>query len=402
MKLLCLSLVPLLLPTSLLALGLRLPDQDAEASSRGNAFAATADSPAAIYYNPAGITQLEGLNSSFGVYGIDLRVYDKPKNGGSEISSTNRIQAAPQSYYTYTPKNWPVSFGLGAYAPFGFGLEYPDYSQLRTFAIRGKVSYLAVNPVVAWKVCKGLSIAAGLTLDHATADLRRGIAVPGDEFKFRGNGDAIGYNIGLLWQPCQKFSFGLTYRSATSVTFDGHTDLTVAPFAALGNSTLVRFPEQPANATLPFPKEIVAGLSFRPAPDWNVEFDIDWTDWHTLKTVTIYQRASKLYLPFNWQPSFLYELGVTHKLPHEFRLSAGYLFSEESVPSDSFDPSIPDNNRHIFSVGLGQEVPRLHASWDIGYQFIYGPGRSISHGNLADGTYSFYSNAISLSFGYHF
>ena len=45
---------------SVCALGIRIPNQDAEANARGNAFVATADNPSAIYYNPAGITQLKG------------------------------------------------------------------------------------------------------------------------------------------------------------------------------------------------------------------------------------------------------------------------------------------------------------------------------------------------------
>jgi hypothetical protein len=42
--------------------GFGLPDQDAFAMGRGEAFVATADNPSAIYYNPAGITQLKGDN----------------------------------------------------------------------------------------------------------------------------------------------------------------------------------------------------------------------------------------------------------------------------------------------------------------------------------------------------
>ena len=47
---------------SLFAKGFRLPDQDAFAPARGEAFAATADNASAIYYNPAGISKLEGFN----------------------------------------------------------------------------------------------------------------------------------------------------------------------------------------------------------------------------------------------------------------------------------------------------------------------------------------------------
>jgi len=54
-------------PLSVFGLGIRIADQDPATKVRGNAFTATADNPSAIYYNPAGITQLEGNNVSVGV-----------------------------------------------------------------------------------------------------------------------------------------------------------------------------------------------------------------------------------------------------------------------------------------------------------------------------------------------
>src|ERR1017187_10422746 len=55
-------------PVAANADGFRLPNQDPDAIARGNAFVATADNPSAIYYNPAGITQLEGQNIRAGMY----------------------------------------------------------------------------------------------------------------------------------------------------------------------------------------------------------------------------------------------------------------------------------------------------------------------------------------------
>src|SRR5262245_24244583 len=52
--------------------GFDLPDQDPFAIGRGMAFVATADNPSAIYYNPAGLTQLSGSNLRVGVYGLYL------------------------------------------------------------------------------------------------------------------------------------------------------------------------------------------------------------------------------------------------------------------------------------------------------------------------------------------
>ena len=45
-----------------------MPYKDSAATARGNAFVATADNPSAIYYNPAGITQLDSHQVQAGVH----------------------------------------------------------------------------------------------------------------------------------------------------------------------------------------------------------------------------------------------------------------------------------------------------------------------------------------------
>src|SRR5579862_8769153 len=95
------------LPAACFGLGFRIADQDAAATARGDAFAATADNPSAIYYNPAGITQLQGLNGRVGVYGIVSQVdYEPP--AGSEFTNRHQLQVVPQSFWVYTPSKWPV------------------------------------------------------------------------------------------------------------------------------------------------------------------------------------------------------------------------------------------------------------------------------------------------------
>src|SRR5258708_8519820 len=81
------------------AVGYRLPNQDPEAIARGNAFAATADNPSAIYYNPAGITQLEGQQISGGIYAVSAG----PTHTSPTPTTTNThsdFHPLPQLYYT--------------------------------------------------------------------------------------------------------------------------------------------------------------------------------------------------------------------------------------------------------------------------------------------------------------
>src|SRR5258707_6670076 len=108
-RILSTSLALLVSGSAALALGIRLPDQDASATARGEAFAATADNPSAVYYNPAGITQLEGSNFRGGVYGLYLNPTYKSPVTGKTFDNERELHAVPQLFYTYTPKNFPLS-----------------------------------------------------------------------------------------------------------------------------------------------------------------------------------------------------------------------------------------------------------------------------------------------------
>ena len=408
MKLLRAQILPLLVvvltPASGWALGTRIPDQNAEATARGDAFAATADNPSAIYYNPAGITQLDGTRALVGGYAISLKTRVSLDDGDSFSSTNTEFQTAPQAFLTWKPLEYPIALGLGIYAPFGFSMEYPDDTSFRALAHKGKIEYLTVNPVFALKVTSQLSLAIGATVNYGRAELEQGVLAKGDKFRFEGDGVDYGFNAGLLWVPHRMHHFGVTYRSRTEVNFDGHSELQYdgfevpTPFGPFPVPGVKR--REHASAEIVFPQTITLGYSFTPTEDWNFEFNLDWADWDSLNVVTLEQKSGNVLLPFNWRSSFMYEFGVTKKFAYGLRASVGYVYSENSVPNESFNPIVPDSDRHIFSAGVGQQLKSF--SWDLAYQYAHGPSRSIDNGTAADGTYRFDSHAVTLSLGYHF
>ncbi|MEA3207717.1 MAG: long-chain fatty acid transport protein [Chthoniobacter sp.] len=395
-----------LAPGASWGLGIRISDQNPEATARGNAFTATADNPSAVYYNPAGITQLEGTQTLLGAYAITLKTkVDLDAGDPHSFSSTNDgWQAAPQAFLTWKPKQYPIALGLGIYAPYGFALDYPDDTPFRTLAHKGSIEYLTVNPVFAAQISRSFSAAIGATINYGKAELERGVLAKGDQFRFEGDDVAYGFNAGLLWTPHRMHHFGVNYRSATTLDFDGDTHLQYDGFTV--PTPFGPFPvpgvdqREDASAKFQFPQTIVVGYAFTPTPDWNFEVNIDWTDWDSLNVVTLRQKSGDVALPFNWESSFFYEFGVTKKFAYGLHGSAGYIYSENSVPNESFNPTIPDSNRHIFSVGVGQQF--THFNWDLAYQYAHGPSRTIDQGTAADGRYRFDSHAVTLSLGYHF
>jgi len=395
-----LTVSTLLVPAHVFALGIRLPDQDGFATARGNAFVATADNPSAIYYNPAGITQLEGINSRSGLYGIYLNDTFTDKAGHS-VDTVHKVQAVPNFFLTGTLPTIPLSLGLGVYSPYGLGLEWHQNapflnSPASAFNVpqKGKMMYIRMNPVIAYKVTKNLSIAAGVSWDHAESELLfRPFGV--DYARFRGRGDDVAYNAGILWQPWEQHSFGLTYRSVSTINLQGHSDThLVVPFAlnVSGENAMTDFK---------FPQTIVAGYSYRPNKCWNFEVNADWTDWHRLKQLTLIKTVTPSQsLTLDWQSSWMFEFGATRYLENNWHVSGGYIYSMNSTPSENFNPIVPDSDRHIFSVGVGKNYK--HVSWDVTYQLSYGPDRTITGEPGINGTYQFISHAVSASLGFHY
>jgi long-chain fatty acid transport protein len=371
------------------AVSFRLPNQDPEAIARGNAFVATADNPSAIYYNPAGITQLPGQQISVGGYFVSADTKFTRAADGATAHTDTTLQPVPQLYYTITPQDSKLSYGLGIYAPYGLGVDWGFNNPFAPLAQKGKVLYASVNPVIAWQVIPSLSLAIGPTINYSQATFDRAIGLsPGDQFRFTGDGWDVGFNAGLLWKPCEKVALGASYRYTTDVNYEGHSDFFPYPPGPTATSGSIRYPQF-----------VVGGISFRPTENWNFEVDIDWTDWDNVNQV-IFKGTSSPVPPFvlNQRSSFMYEFGVTRKLPKGYFVSVGYFYSQNSSPNSVYNPILPDSNLHLGSFGFGHKGKTW--DWTAAYHFGYnGEGRVVTGTpfGLADGRYETFNQAFNVS-----
>ena len=403
-----------------LANGFGLPDQDAFATARGEAFVATADNASAIYYNPAGITQLTNNNVRGGLNSVYYEpTYQppagQPNNGRTYYSSAN-FAYLPQLFYTYTASGAPLSFGLGVYAPYGGNMSWPQNTGFRSVAISGNLKYFTINPVVAVKLTPTLSVGGGAMFNYGDISMYQGLsrfATPTNYFNFTGNGWSVGYNVGIRWQPYEKISFGATFRSSASLNFQGNTDFRYV------SGPYIRPAQRDASASFTFPLTTVFGISYRPTPKWNLEVDANYTDWRSFNTVTIEQSPPPVARPFHqdiavnldWQESWMYEFGATRYFDNGWHVSGGYVFNANSVPDTYYTPLAADLNRNFFSLGTGFSGKRFN--FDIAYQLGFAFKRDVSGstpsstpgqfaGQTADGTYGFSSQAIIATVGMNF
>jgi long-chain fatty acid transport protein len=376
------------------ASGTRVGFKDAFATARGNAFVATADNPSALYYNPAGLAQLDGTQISANLYSVAASSdYSGP---GRNATMDNGAQNIPALYVSWKPQGAPWTYGLGVYAPFGLSTNWPDASPLRTFALKNEQTYRTCSFSLAYQFSPEFSVGGSFTYNKADADLRRALGLfgPGDLFRFEGSGHAFGGNLGLLWKPSAQHSFGLSYTLHTDVTLSGTS------------STIPLVASEPASAGFAFPETLIVGWSYRPIPEWNLEVNLDWTNWNRLRTVTVTKPSGNTPLVFNWQSGLFYEFGATRFLSHGWLVSGGYCFTENSTPDATYTPAVPDSSKAFYSLGVGYHAERFSAdlAWqygDGGHRHVAGSPLSLT-GATADGTYANSLQAVSLSLGLRF
>ena len=136
-NLLILCLIAVLSPFCFLTIalgnGFDIYEQSAKAVGMAGAFTAQADDPSAIFFNPAGITQLDGTQVSVGAC-LVMPTMQFQSNGnvimgsypGEAVKIKDHTWVIPNTYVTHKV-NDKVSIGIGSFAHFGLGVEWPKY-----------------------------------------------------------------------------------------------------------------------------------------------------------------------------------------------------------------------------------------------------------------------------------
>jgi len=370
-KMVSVLLVLLFTASTSFAAGFRLPEAGAKAMGMGFAFTAQADDPSAIYFNPAGLTQLKGQNVMVGVTYVR-------ENGGEFTGTTpvdctviqkNETQKSlnffiPNMYYTRTTNSGNVAYGVGIFAPFGLGQEYKDSntSIFRNQTTKIELMTIVVNPTIAFNAGEFLSVGAGIDYMYGKVRYKKTPVLPFGSFKtdLDGTGDAWGYNFGLLLKPSKNLKIGASYRSPF------HLQLKDGDFKASDNTSVFPFPfsvalpmgETKASGKLELPATAALGVAYT-LDRLTLAADADWTFWSSYKelkitnaTVASFSSTSRK----DWKDVVALRLGAEYRVTDPLALRAGFVYDPTPVPADTMGPELPDATRLNYMVGAGYKV----------------------------------------------
>jgi long-chain fatty acid transport protein len=117
--------------------------------------------------------------------------------------------------------------------------------------------------------------------------------------------------------------------------------------------------------TLVIPQSFTFGVAVWPmlarGHEWKVEMDLDKTDWSDFRHTNVrLGTGSVISIPRNWKNTLTYMVGTEYKwidpavLAHwDVAARAGWQHSATPVPSQTFDPAVPDSDKNILSIGMG-------------------------------------------------
>lgn len=387
------------------AAGLRVNEQGAKAMAMGNAFAAQADDPTALYYNPAGIAFLKGTQVSLGSVVISIPETQftgtTPLSGNGGTTPTYEkakkdLVIAPNLYATYTMESLPLSFGLGINAIYPLTKSWDDSSAFRSEITNISVKPINFQPTVAYRFENlNLAVAAGVDVTHAIVSIQRTPFAtetdPLGQMGIDGTATDVGYNLGLKWKPRSDLSFGATYRSEITLHVDGMTNfLATGPMghAAIGenpNTTTQTRAISTTTSNITLPDSLTLAVAWQPTDKLTLEFDAERTGWSCLNNLEFkfsnpqFAAFNDQPIPLKWKDVWAYKFGGQYALNKNLDLRAGYMYDTNPIPDSTIGPILPDADRHSFSVGSGIHVDNV--TIDMAYMFTHFVDRTVNNQN---------------------
>lgn len=402
--------------------GFRNEVPDAEALGKGSAFVAQANNPSAVYYNPAGLTQLKERYVSFSYVAEFPENSFKPLSG-DEVQMQRQYFLIPSLYLVENFGCKDFRFGLGVTAPYGLGTDWSHDSFSRLVATESDLEVMNINPTVAYKVNEKISVGAGIDymISHISKHKRLAPALSDDgEFQLKGKDDGWGYNLGLLYKPSDKHSIGLSYRSEVELTYRGFAsldNLNALYTIVFGGSSY----NTDIKSELAIPQTLAVGYAYRPNNKWTLETDVEWADWSCIEQDKVdYQsetNATRLTVlnsgnpaSKDWNDTLSYGFGAEYRATDRLALRIGYLFEDNPIPSANFDTALPDSDRHGITLGLGYTFKAVKI--DVSYMALFFVDRDVTNDvdeNVTtgddpdiDGEYEGFTNVFGINFTYKY
>jgi long-chain fatty acid transport protein len=375
-------------------------------TGRGATNLGFADNAAIILDNPAGMSNVSGNGlMEFGVDTVlpDL-TYRDPQN--ANVDSIRRAFPAGMFGFVKRLPDSPWTFGLGVFAPAGFGADYsmaapPPFAPTKTL-YRSLDLFGKLLPAVSYQVNDRLSVGGGvgLAINHA--------AIVGPYFLQTGGlqgvptissvhatGVAVCGNFGIQYRLRPDTMLGIAYTAPTHFVMDGNASaMVMSPLGPLATG----FGD--AKVSLTWPQSLGIGIKHNLCDCRRIGVDVIWYNWSsafdqigfTLMNPTnpiVGGLAGNVIhdsFPMHWNDTVSLRTGYEKDLNDVWTWRAGYIYHASPVPAGTLNPYTDGILLHTFSLGGTCRLSR--GSLNAAYQYSFSPANHVGNSDIVGGDFS--------------
>ncbi len=345
------------------------------------AFNAVADDPSAIFYNPAGITQIKGIQAE-GSIGL-LRTEQNYTNALNGVKTNSTTYDPAPALFIVDNDLQNITLGIGLYAPFARHGDYGVNAASFFSPLMSTLVRIDLVPTIAFNVGPYISVGIGIVGSYVKSDLK----ALGLYDTASGTG-ATG-QIGVLIKPNNVFKLGITFRGQEITHLSGDSTFN---FASSGFDSNLRFPNI-----------LSIGAAWRVVPEVTIAGQFDEEFWGNIQRI-----RKKYYNPLfdakfgviqlNARNTQTYRLGAIYRYNPQNEFRVGWAYATNATPQTNIFPIILDFSGNIYDIGYSRYFRNCRL--DLGYEYSYANPRT--GGTVFPGHYTLNIHTILLGFNYYF
>jgi len=379
----------LVLTSGAFANGLSLNSIGTRALGMGGAMVGLADDASAIYWNPAGISNIEGAFAGLYVTAINpMASYSwQYSTFGIDVTaeSITDYHFTPNFFATYQAGDW--TFGLGVYVPAGLGVEWvgDDLIQLSggtSLEWMSRIGVVDFSPVVSYKLSEQFSLGLAVNIYYAFFDMNRPAEVAPNtymQYTESSSGTGVGFALGAQYKINEMFTLGASFRGKTDVSMSGTAKNPA--FAPAGAE------ETEFDRDVSWPMWIAGGVAVKPSECLVITFDVQYSQWSKSSDEFVTDYKSDVWkgalepsdshkFILKWEDATQIRLGAEYLASDKLALRLGYYYDPAPAPDETLNILFPSSTNHVITGGLGYRA----GNWaiEVGAEYLFGAERVIS------------------------
>jgi long-chain fatty acid transport protein len=387
-------------------------------------------------FNPAG---LGWLDKSLEVSGSFTAIFATAKTtiNDAKTYETDNSAATPVAAHVAFSVYDNLKFGVSFYTPYGSSINWTDNWPGAVLNQSVSLKTYTLQPTVAYRPIKNLSIGLGLMVTWGSVDLNKSLIVPstfdyliqqinhpatsfGESYtapasvNLKGTTDvAVGVNVGAMYDINDQWTVGVAYRQKMNMKVKaGMASVSYANQIAenILESQLGMINQSQFKAQMPCAAIYKFGVSYKPIKNLTLALDAQLTGWNAYRQLDVEfldEQVSSLdqHIEKNYHNAWTFSLGAQYAVTNRCDLRAGLMVDTSPVDKNYYNPETPGMTKLEPSVGISFR-PLKNFSIDAAFLYVAGLGadnRSCTYTDLLASrlTGSSVSNTFTADYAVH-